>query len=157
MRLPTKGERGFTLVELLIVIAILGVLAAVVIPSVGRFIGRGQTEAAATEQASIQAAVHMMMVDNGLDQLDNYVTSANATDDMSAFPDPSSAAGGQKATDPDGNSYTNNDQDGYILYQHDVIADNLTTGLVNYVDTQTTKGTYSVDALGIVVQETTGY
>ena len=45
MRLPKRGEKGFTLIELLIVVAILGVLAAVVIPNVGRFIGRGESEA----------------------------------------------------------------------------------------------------------------
>jgi type II secretory pathway pseudopilin PulG len=140
------------------VVAILGVLAAVVIPNVGRFIGRGEDEAAATELSNIQSATTAMMTDNGLERLSNYVTSANATDNMSGFPDPSSAAGGQKATDPDGTSYTANDLDGYILYQHDVIADNSsTTDLVNYVANETTKGTYYIDALGTVTQATTGY
>ena len=55
MRIPERGEKGFTLIELLIVVAILGVLAAVVIPNVGRFIGRGETEAAQTEWTNIQS------------------------------------------------------------------------------------------------------
>jgi type IV pilus assembly protein PilA len=158
MKIPKRGEKGFTLIELLIVVAILGVLAAVVIPNVGRFIGRGETEAASTELSNIQSAVTAMMVDNGLSTLTNYVTTANSTDNMSAFPDPSSAAGGQKATDPDGTSYTASDGDGYILFQHDIIADNSSsTDLVNYVANETTKGTYYVDSLGTVVQATTGY
>ena len=53
MRIPEQGEKGFTLIELLIVVAILGVLAAVVIPNVGRFIGSGKKEAAATELSTI--------------------------------------------------------------------------------------------------------
>jgi type IV pilus assembly protein PilA len=65
MRLPKRGEKGFTLIELLIVVAILGVLAAVVIPNVGRFIGRGETEAKDTEFANIQSAVISMMTITG--------------------------------------------------------------------------------------------
>ncbi|MFC1939672.1 type II secretion system protein [Chloroflexota bacterium] len=157
MSLPKRGEKGFTLIELLIVVAILGVLAAVVIPNVGRFIGRGETEAAATELSNVQSAVEAMMVDNGLETLPNPV--AVATSNMSAFPDSTSACGTDKLTDPDGTSYgAGQDKDGFILYQHDVIADNdAATGLVNYVATETTKGTYTVDSLGTVNQTTTGY
>ncbi|MBN1643519.1 MAG: type II secretion system protein [Dehalococcoidales bacterium] len=155
MKLAKRGEKGFTLIELLIVVAILGVLAAVVIPNVGRFIGRGQTEASATELSNIQAAVTAMMVDNNLSTLPNPV--AVATDDMSAFPDATSAVTVDKVLDPDGTAYQAGDADGYILYQHDIIADNLATGLVNYVATATTKGTYTVDANGTVTQVTTGY
>ncbi|MFC2041001.1 type II secretion system protein [Chloroflexota bacterium] len=158
MRLPKRGERGFTLIELLIVVAILGVLAAVVIPNVGRFIGRGETEAAATELSNIQAAVTAMMVDNGLATLPNPVSVA--TSNMSAFPDATSACTtpGEKVNDPDGDAYTANDKDGFILYQHDIDADDSdTANLVNYVATELTKGEYTVDALGTVNQTSTGY
>jgi len=90
MRMPKRGEKGFTLIELLIVVAILGVLAAVVIPNVGRFIGRGEEEAAATELTNIQTAVISMMTDNNLSTLPNPV--GTATDNMSAFPDTSATA-----------------------------------------------------------------
>ena len=150
-----KKESGFTLIELLIVVAILGVLAAVVIPNVSRFIGRGQTEAGATELSNIQAAVTAMMVDNNLSVLPNPV--AVATNDMGAFPDATSIGGDDKVLDPGGDAYTAADKDGYLLYQHDVIADGAETGLVNYVATQTTKGTYTVDANGTVTLVTTGY
>src|SRR5512136_118030 len=100
MRIPNRGEAGFTLIELLIVVAILGVLAAVVIPNVSRFIGRGQTEASATELSNVQAAVTAMMVDNNLSTLPNPV--AVATSDMSAFPDATSVGGTQKLLDPNG-------------------------------------------------------
>jgi type IV pilus assembly protein PilA len=155
MRLPKRGEKGFTLIELLIVVAILGVLAAVVIPNVGRFIGRGESEAADTEFANVQSAVVAMMVDNQLSTLDNPISVA--TGNMSGFPDDTAAA--SKGTDPDGVDYDGSDKVGYILYQHDIIAadGSSTNGTVNYVATEMTKGTYTVDTSGTVTQVTHGY
>lgn len=49
-----RGEKGFTLVELLIVVAILGILAAVVIPNVVGLMGRGGAQAYETDQEVIQ-------------------------------------------------------------------------------------------------------
>ena len=155
MRLPKRGEKGFTLIELLIVVAILGVLAAVVIPNVGRFIGRGETEAAETEFANIQSATVAMMTDNGLQTLTTPV--GTATDNMSLFPDTTAAA--SKGNDPDGTAYLGTDKDGFILFQHDIIAadGSSVNGTVNYVATEQTHGTYTVDALGTVTQVTHGY
>ncbi len=123
MRMPKRGEKGFTLIELLIVVAILGVLAAVVIPNVGRFIGRGETEAAETEFANVQTAVVAMMVDNELATLPAGTFPANgaaATDNMSLFPSTATIASGNKLNDPEGDAYTDgSDKDGFILYQHD--------------------------------------
>jgi len=154
MRLPKRGEKGFTLIELLIVVAILGVLAAVVIPNVGRFIGRGETEAGETELSNVQSAVVAMMVDNSLSTLPTAVN-VTATNNMSQFPDTSSLA--NKGADANGTNFSASDGTGFVLYQHDIIADGANTSLVNYTATQYTKGTYRVDASGTVEQVTHGY
>jgi type IV pilus assembly protein PilA len=147
--MPKRGEKGFTLIELLIVVAILGVLAAIVIPNVGRFIGRGKSEAKSTEFANIQSAVVSMMTDNDLSLLPTPVTSS--TNNMGAFPDTTAAA--SKGKDIYGNTYGASDKAGFILFQHDRIADgSSTTNLTNYVATQTTSYYYDVDALGTVKQ-----
>lgn len=76
-----SGEHGFTLVELLVVVAILGVLAAVAVPNVGKFIDKGQTESYETELHNIQTAVLAMIADSDAGELDQDYT-ANATADM---------------------------------------------------------------------------
>ena len=60
-----RGEKGFTLVELVVVIAILGVLAAIATPLVVNFLGQSKTEAYKAETDVIQAAVEGYFADPG--------------------------------------------------------------------------------------------
>jgi hypothetical protein len=141
--------------KLLIGVAFSGLLVAIVLPNVIRFIGRGESETAKTELNIIQTAVNTMMVDNQLSTLPGPVTTA--TNDMSAFPD-TSICSIDKKIDSNGNLYIQGkDKDGYILFQHDIIGDGVSDNLVNYVATRLTKGTYYVDFSGKVYQQTTGY
>jgi len=115
----------------------------------------GKAEAAETELANIQSNTFSMMVDNGLARLPNPVTVA--TNDMTVFPD-MSICGVDKIEDASGNAYVRGqDKDGYLLYMHDKYADADVVKVVNYIDAQYTKGTYTVDKYGTVTQVTTGY
>ena len=77
-----RESKGFTLVELLIVIAILGVLAAVVLPNVTGLADEGQTEAAKAELVTVQTAMDTMMAKNAI----TSVTATSASSNMSSFP-----------------------------------------------------------------------
>jgi general secretion pathway protein G len=57
LRAAKAEESGFTLVELLLVITILGVLAGVVVFSVGGFQQNSQTAACKAEASTVNAAV----------------------------------------------------------------------------------------------------
>lgn len=66
MKTFRKSEKGFTLMELMVILAILGVLSAVLVPNIGRFIGKGSAEASATELQAVQQSMDLYMADNSV-------------------------------------------------------------------------------------------
>lgn len=64
MTIGKRGTRGFTLIEILIVLAVLGVLSAVVVPNVVGFLGRGNARSIETDENTITLAVQSFKGDS---------------------------------------------------------------------------------------------
>ncbi len=115
----------------------------------------GEEGARRAEFRKVVAAVIAMMTFNELSELPALTFPAlvgDATNDMGAFPS-NAVCATDKLEDPDGVDYVVLlDKDGYLLYQHDIIADSLQTGLVNYLATLTTEYYYTCEADGTVRQ-----
>jgi len=78
----SKSEKGFTLIELLVVVGIIVALAAVIVPLVIQFSGRGDTGAASAEWDAIQSAIDTMMADQALTTVDAESTAKFITDSI---------------------------------------------------------------------------
>ena len=74
-----QSEKGFTIVEILVVVAILAVLAGVGGVNSGKYIGQGETEAYAIELQDIRTAVAAMLHDSSAGVLDS---AQSVIDDM---------------------------------------------------------------------------
>jgi general secretion pathway protein G len=62
---PSSGDEGFTLLELLVVLAILGLLAAIVAPQVLKYLGSSRSQAAKVQIENISAALDHFDLDTG--------------------------------------------------------------------------------------------
>lgn len=75
-----KNQKGFTLIEMLVVVGIIVALAAIIVPLVISFAGSGEDAAQKGEVETVQTAIQSLMVDN----------------DLSAITASASGAGGEK-------------------------------------------------------------
>jgi len=69
-----KSEKGFSLIELLVAVAILGLLAGVAVPRAIEGINRARTSADAANVSIIQSAFDRMAVDQNLRTLPRWRT-----------------------------------------------------------------------------------
>ena len=82
-----RGQRGFTLIEMLVVIAILGILAGVVSMSMIGITNLAQSRADQGELMTVQSALDFMIMDQQIDPGDACAGApAAGTKDMSRFP-----------------------------------------------------------------------
>ncbi|MEZ1575162.1 pilin, partial [Pseudomonas aeruginosa] len=58
-----KAQKGFTLIELMIVVAIIGILAAIAIPQYQNYVSRSQVSRVMAEAGSLKTAVEACLQD----------------------------------------------------------------------------------------------
>ena len=89
-----RHQGGFTLVELLVVVAIVVALAAASVVSVTQFAGKGQEGAIASEGESVQAAMDAMMADKGIKLVTaNSLVTDSGVQNFAAVPTEGALAG----------------------------------------------------------------
>lgn len=72
-----RGQAGFTLVELLVVVAILSILVAVVLANFSGLLSGSQTTAASAELRIVQTAVDVKMASESLSTITAVTTATN--------------------------------------------------------------------------------
>ncbi|GEN26883.1 pilin [Halovibrio variabilis] len=87
-------QGGFTLIELMIVVAIIGVLASIAVPQYQNYVGRAQATEAFTATAGLRTDIGLYFSENG-----NFIGYKNVGDDSSYITETAGDIGGQYIDD----------------------------------------------------------
>lgn len=113
------GEYGFSLLELLIVLAVMGVLAAVMIPSFAKINQKAKVQALTGTIHGLQLAVESYRLDNGHYPTGNEVVASSLSTTLE-----SDGYLRQTPINPyTGAAYTSSDESGQIKYTYDSESD----------------------------------
>jgi type IV pilus assembly protein PilA len=87
-----KGQGGFTLIEMIVVVGIIAVLAAVIVPNIGKFIGSGEQGAMDAEWESVQTAMNAMMAEQSITGVTGRTSSDQSVNGWATLPAGTGAA-----------------------------------------------------------------
>ncbi|WP_035572762.1 pilin [Halomonas halocynthiae] len=74
---PAATQSGFTLIELMIVVAIIGVLAAIAIPQYQNHVARSQVSRVMAETGQLRTTIEICLMENSLASCDIGYTQSN--------------------------------------------------------------------------------
>lgn len=107
-----SNKRGFTLIEIVIVIVIIAILAAILVPSITRWIDKSKLAKLKAEADTVRNSVAAYLIQEVKDNLNtNTVTDENVIDYCDDFWDGASEAANKKLQNVD------EDKDGYMTFK----------------------------------------
>lgn len=74
---PATSQSGFTLIELMIVVAIIGVLAAIAIPQYQNYVARSQVSRVMAEAGQLRTSIEMCLLEGNLASCEIGYTASN--------------------------------------------------------------------------------